>query len=261
MNKPNFTQIFNIVRTFTVKHSPEILTGIGIAGMITTTVLAVKATPKAMKKIDEVKRKEDREKLTKVDTFKACWKVYIPAAVTGAASVTCLIGANNVHLRRNAALAAAYKLSETALTEYKDKVVETIGEKKEQVIREKINEDKIKENPVSKNEVYVTKKGETLCYDPLSGRYFKSSIEAIKKAVNDLNGEMLRDSFGYVSLNEFYDKLGLDNIKVGEDLGWHQDCGSGLIEIDFDTKIAEDNEPCIVLEYIRPPKYDYTKFY
>ena len=263
MNKPNFTQIFNVVRAFTVKHSPEILTGIGIAGMITTTVLAVKATPKAIKKIEEVKEANhtENEKMKPVDVVKNTWKYYVPATVTGVASVTCLIGANNVHLRRNAALAAAYKLSETALSEYKDKVIETIGEKKEKVVREKVNEDKIKNNPVSKNEVYITKKGETLCFDPLSGRYFKSSIDAIKKAVNDLNAEMLSSSFGYTSLNELYDRIGLDDIEVGELLGWQLDCGAGQIDISFDTKIAEDNEPCIVLEYETPPKYDFTKFY
>ena len=135
------------------KHSPEILTGIGIAGMITTTFLAVRATPKALELIeekkDELNNKQVEERLDKngdlrdykeitklkfPDLFKATWKCYIPAAVTSVVSIACLVGASSVHIKRNAVLATAYQLSETALTEYKEKVIETIGEKKEEVI-------------------------------------------------------------------------------------------------------------------------------
>ena len=104
----------------------------GIAGMITTTVLAVRSTPKALKLIEEKKKEEGVDKLTPAETVKTAWKCYIPAMVLGATSVGCLVGASRVSLRRNAALATAYKLSETALTEYREQVVETIGEKKEQ---------------------------------------------------------------------------------------------------------------------------------
>ena len=181
MDKSNVTKFFNNAKAVLSKHSPEILTGIGVAGMITTTVLAVKATPKAMWLIEEEKYRLEKEDLTVIETVKTAWKPYIPAVITGASSIACVIGASSVSARRNAALATAYQMSRTALTEYKSKVIETIGEKKERVVRDKIAQDKVENNPVSKSEVYITEKGETLFLDPLSQRYFKSDIEKVRK--------------------------------------------------------------------------------
>lgn len=255
MNKTNFTNLLKSAQSMLAKRSPEILTGLGIAGMVTTTVLAVKATPKATKLIEAKKEELEVESLTPVDTVKTCWKCYIPAAVTGAVSITCLIGASSVNLRRNAALATAYKISETALTEYKEKVVETIGEKKEEIIREKIVKDKVDKNPVSKNEVIVTNQGNTLCYDVHSGRYFNSDIDHIKRAVNELNRQMVYDE--YVSLNDFYDELGLNHTDVGNELGWRLD--GGLIDISFSSHLADNGRPCIAINYSIAPKRDYYK--
>lgn len=256
MNKPNMAKFFKRTQKVLSDRSPEILTGLGIAGMITTTVLAVRATPKALKLIDEAKREAHVDKLAPIDTVKAAWKCYIPATVTGVASVACLIGASSVHLKRNAALATAYKLSETALIEYKDKVVETIGEKKEQVIREKIHEDHIAKNPVSKNEVAMTKRGSTLCYDYMSGRWFMSDIDMLKKAENEINKRMLHDMFGYASLNEFYDELGLDRVGMGEDIGWNV---HNLIDLFLDSKISDDGRPCIVVAFHNAPTRNFDK--
>ena len=123
----------NKTNHFLKKHSSTILTVISAGGVVATTVLAVKATPKALQLIEakkvEVGLQPDTPLPTK-EVVKATWKCYIPAATTGVLSATCIIGASRVNLRRNAALATAYKISETALSEYKEKVVETIGEKK-----------------------------------------------------------------------------------------------------------------------------------
>ena len=256
MDKSNVTKFFNNAKAVLSKHSPEILTGIGVAGMITTTVLAVKATPKAMWLIEEEKYRLEKEDLTVIETVKAAWKPYIPAVITGASSIACVIGASSVSARRNAALATAYQMSRTALTEYKSKVIETIGEKKERVVRDKIAQDKVENNPVSKSEVYITEKGETLFLDPLSQRYFKSDIEKVRKITNDLNYRMMNEM--YISLNEFYNELGLSGTKIGDDMGWNINT-SGMIEIDFSSQITDDGKPCIVLEYMVEPRYDYSK--
>lgn len=254
MNKPNVAKIVNSIRSGISKHSPEILTGIGIAGMITTTILAVKATPKALKLIEEKKEMEQVDELTPIETIKTSWKCYIPAAVTGAASVTCLIGASRVSLRRNAALATAYKLSETALTEYREQVVETIGEKKEQLVREKVAQKQIDKNPVSKSEIFVTGDGESLCLDPLSRRYFKSNIDRIRKAENKLNKQMIHDICGSASVNDFYDELGLERTGTGDDLGWNTE---HLIDLDITPGVSEDGKPCLVIGHYNAPKYGY----
>ena len=257
MNKSgSLARIVNSAKLTLSKHSPEILMSVGIAGMITTTVLAVKATPKAVELIQNKKKEENKEKLTAIETIKTTWKCYIPAATTGLFSIGCLIGSNSVHARRNAAIATAYKLSETALSDYREKVIETIGEKKEKVIQEKIDKERIEKNPVSKSEVIITKSGDKLCYDVISGRYFKSDIDKIEKVVNELNRRMLVDM--YVSLNEFYDELGLTDIKLGDDLGWNID--SGLIDVYFTSQITDEGELCMVLNYNLTPKYGYSKF-
>ena len=257
MGKTNLATIAKDIRKFASKRSPEILTGIGIAGMITTTILAVRATPKALELIEEQKEEESVDELSSFEVVKVAWKPYIPAIVTCVASTACLIGASSVNTKRNTALATAYKLSETALSEYRDKVVETIGEKKERIVRDKVAEERVKKNPVSKNEVIITGNGKTLCFDPISGRYFMCSIETIKKAENTLNKQMLHDISGYVSLNEFYDELGLDHTSVGNDLGWNT---NQLIDIDFSSQLNDNGEPSVVLDYLVAPKCDYYNF-
>lgn len=253
MKKMNVSKILSSVRTSVVKHSPEILTGIGIAGMVAASVMAVRATPKALKLIEDKKAEMKTEKLASIETVKTTWKCYIPAIVTGGVSVACLIGANSVNIQRNAALATAYALSESALKEYQEKVVETIGEKKEQSIKDAIAKDKLEQNPVTSREVIITDKGNTLCFDAVSGRYFKSDIEKLRKAINELNRRM-RDEM-YISLNEFYYEIGLSGISIGDDIGWNID--SGYIEPDFSSQLAEDGTPCLVIGYRVKPRYDY----
>ena len=256
MNKPNVSKLIKGVPAFATKHSPEILTGIGIAGMVTTTILAVRETPKALMLIRDAEYEKKEGSLTAAEKFKACWKCYVPAAVTGAVSIACLVGASSVNLRRNAALATAYKLSETALTEYREKVIETVGEKKERLVRENIDKDHLEKNPVTNNNVIVTGNGDTLCYDSLFGRYFNSDIDKIKRAINELNRELIMDN--YVSLNDFYDRLDIDHIEIGDDLGWNVD--DGLIDIDFGSQLASNGRPCITLNYTITPRYGYSKF-
>lgn len=256
MSKGNLSKFFNELQRAVTKHSPEILTGLGIAGMITTTVLAVKATPKALDLMNDKKDELETDKLTVKETIKTTWKCYIPATLTCVTSTACLIGASSVHLKRNAALATAYKLSESAISEYKDAVIETFGEKKEKTVRDKAAEEKMKKNPVSSSEVFITEKGNTLCYDAISGRYFKSDLERIKRAENALNKQLLNEM--YVSLNDLYDELDLDHTKVGDELGWKID--DGLIELYFSSQLADDGTPCIVMDYVSAPKYNFSTF-
>ena len=241
------------LKTAIKKHSPEILTGIGIAGMITPTVMAVRATPKALILIEERKEEIGAEKLEAMDMVKTTWACYIPAAITGTLSIACLIGASSVNARRNAALATAYTLSESALKDYQGKVIEMFGEKKNEAVKDAVAKDKVEKNPVVTREVIITEKGNTLCYDAISGRYFKSDIEKIKKAECELNRQMLDDM--YVSLNDFYYEIGLDSVKLGDELGWNVD--SGYIDLSFSSQLASDGTPCLVIDYSVAPRYDY----
>lgn len=277
MNKPNVTKFLNTAKHVMKKRSPEILTGIGIAGMISTVVLAVKATPKAMELIQEAEEdgrleleqagKYDDEHIDAmvkevrkpINVVKVAWKPYIPAAITGIASVACLIGANSVHVRRNAALATAYQLSTTALSDYREKVVETIGEKKENNIRDKVAKKQVEEHPVADTQIIMTGKGNTLCYDSHSDRYFRSDIDKIKNAVLNLNERMINGNEMYISLNDFYDEIGLKHTEVGNSIGWRID--KGKIDVRYSAQITEDNEPCIVIDHLMPPEYGFDSYY
>lgn len=276
MNKDNISRLFKTIKIGTMKHSPEILTGIGIAGMITTTVLAVKATPKAMKLIDAKKEEVFNDlntseipenntnpsdlRLTKIEVVKIAWKPYIPVVVTGVASITCLIGASSVNAKRNAALATAYELSKTALTEYKEKVIETVGEKKEKTIREKIAQDRVDKNPVNNSEVVVVGSGDVLFMEPICGKTFKSDIEYVRKVINDFNYRMTTGAEEYISLSEFYDEFSLRHTRASDALGWNLG-RDGQIEVDFLATKNEEGKPCLMLDYTVEPRYDYSTLY
>lgn len=255
MNKPNVSKMFKNVRTTLHKHSPEILTGIGIVGMISTTVMAVKATPKALILIEEKKKEEQLDGLTPIETVKTTWKCYVPAAVTGTLATACLIGASSVNSKRNAALATAYTLTETAFKEYKEKVIETIGEKKEQAIKDKVAKEHIDKHPVNNKEIIITGRGDVLCCDAISKRYFRSDIEKIRKAINDINYRLNVEM--YISLNDFYYEIGLDPTGIGDDIGWN--INNGLIDVDFSSQLTADGEPCLVISYHVEPRYDYSR--
>jgi hypothetical protein len=249
------TKLFISTRKFLGKHSPEILTGLGISGMISTTILAVKATPKALVLLEEKRLENNNEKLTKIETIKTAWRPYIPAAVIGAASITCLIGASSVNHKRNAALTAAYAISENTLTRYRDKVIETLGEKKDKEIIDKVSQDRVNENPKVDSQIIISSKGNTLFMDSISGRYFKSDLDYIKKAINKLNRDMTLDY--YVSLEDFYNEIGLKPTKNSSNLGWN--LNDGLIEINISTCLTDDDQPCIVLDYNIAPRYEFDK--
>jgi hypothetical protein len=239
------------------KHAPELLIGLGVSGMFASIGLAIHATPKAMKSIEKRKEELGVEELSRTEVLKTTWKHYVSTALTATSSAIFIFGANSAHVRRNAALATAYKVSETALAEYREKVIESMGDRKDLAIRDMIAKKHIEENPSKGREVIVTEKGNTLCYDHLSGRYFKSDIDQIQRVVNKLNRDMTYNIGGYVSLNDFYDELEIPRTKLGDDIGWNLD--HGLIDIHFGAQIADDGTPCIVLDYTIAPIYNYDK--
>lgn len=237
------------------KHSPTILMVVGITGMITSTVFAVKVTPKALRQIDEREADENR-KLTTVEVVQTTWKYYIPAVATGALSIACLIGAGSISFRRNAALAAACTLSETALKEYQEKALAVVGEKKEQEIRDAIARDQLKAHPLTNTDGIVLEEGEYWCFDPLSGRYFKSTQKILTDAELELNRQM-RDEMT-ITINDFYDAIHRDRVdrSVGDELGWDID-RNGYIKLNlyWEKYGTPEGKPCIVVGHYNPPIY------
>lgn len=234
------------------KHSPEILVGLGITGMVSAVVFAVHATPKAMVLLEEKKQELGVEKLDAKEIIKTAAPVYIPTMASFAVSTACIIGASHENARRNAALTAAYTLSETTLKTYRDKVLETVGEEKEREIRQAAAIEQ--QAKTSEEKTVIVERGNAgrlKCYETLSGRYFVSSKTLIDKAVNELNRQMMSDCT--VSLNDWYDLLGLDQVRAGDLLGW--DVDRGFVETCYSSRLDEEGEPCLVLHYVEPPHY------
>lgn len=233
------------------KHSPEILIGMGIAGAASSVIFAVKATPKAMILLEEKRQELGVEKLEAKEIIKTAAPVYIPTAVSFGVSVACIVGASSVNARRNAALTAAYTLSESTLRTYRDKVLETVGEDKEREIRQKAAIEQQQRTPEPQTLVVSSAAGQLKCFDSLSGRYFVSTKNEIDKAVNEFNRQ-LRDDMR-ISLNDWYDLIGLDTNKLGDMLGW--DIERGYVETCYASRLDEDGLPCLVVNYVEPPHY------
>lgn len=237
------------------KSSPEILVGLGLVGFATSTVMAVKATPKALQLIENERliREENNEpEMTKVDIVKTAWKPYIPSIAFYALSTACIFGSNSIVNKRNTAIMAAYKLTEKAYVEYKDAVIEQIGTETEREIVEKINTRKMNETPY--NETMVIGDGDIVVYDSLSGRYFRTTLLAVEKSVVEMNFRILNEM--YASVNDFYEMIGVDYTATGNEMGWNLD---NKMEVYYSSKITDDGKPCIVLNYEKHPISDFDK--
>lgn len=255
----------NGVVTFGERHQREANLGLVIAGIILTGAAAARAGYKMKQVIDESKRKaaeldekleieeiteeeyEEKKKEISKETVKDTVITTLPAVASGATTVVLAVAGYNNVSKRLAALSAAYNIGEKNLIEYQDKIKEMFGEKKAQAVTDEIAADKVKKNPPAKDVILNLGRGTTLCYDPKSGRYFYSSPENVKKAVNKINSR-LNDEY-YISLNEFYDELGLPDVELGEELGFNVD--DGLIDVDhiFSVTKTEDDQPALVLTY------------
>lgn len=248
----NIKDLSKNIKNLFVRNSPEILTGLGIAGMITTVFLAVKKTPKAMLLIERKKEELDTDTLTIPETIKTTWKCYIPVFVSGSISIACILGATSVNFKRNAALATAYKISEYKFSEYKNKVIDTIGNDKHKEITDKISKDRLQKKRINTEDSVFIENGNFLCYDSVTGREFESSYDKIKRVESELNKQLILND--YISLNDMYDELGLDRCSIGNKLGWRID--KGEIEIRITSHITDKGIPALVIDYDLIPDYD-----
>lgn len=252
----NIEQIVKVVKRSVVDNSPLILTYVAVAGVASTAILAVKATPKALQDLINAQSHADRfdRTLTTKDTIEVAWKHYIPAAASGAITIAAIIGSHSISKRRNAALITVYSLTETALKEYQAKVREQIGDNKEQKVRDAVAKDHIMNAPMVNAEVLVTGTGEQLCHDSFTGRYFKSDIEAIRRAQNDINARIINEM--YASQNDFYRLIGLPGTTYGEEVGWTTD---NMMDLEFSSHLADDGRPCLNIEYHATPVRGFYK--
>jgi len=258
-----------------LKRTPALPTGIGIAGMLGAMVLTGWGTVKAVSLIKEKKEQKHREKaednaadiseesgedspeaeLSKKEVVMTVWKAYVPAAAAFAGSAFFLIFGQTLSIRNYTELLGAYKLSQDSLTEYCAKTLEVAGPKKEAEIRDAVAKEQLEKHPVNPEKIFITNGGDTLCFDPFTGRYFRSSADEIRRCINILNRDILSE--GSCSLNDFYDLLGLDNVKIGDCIGWDYDISDSIVDPRFSSQLDPSGEPCLVLGFSKLPDYGF----
>lgn len=242
----------NAVRGIQAK-SPVILTGLAVAGVASTVILAVRATTIAVPRLAEAEDAEGRKATTK-EKIQLLWPLYLPPVVTGISTVACIIGAQSINSRRQAALIGAVTITESAFSEYREQVVEALGKGKEEKVRDAVVQQRINDNPP--DGIVVIGEGNVLCFDTYTGRYFESTMEKIRGAVNDFNEGLLNGEM-YMSVNEFYHMIGLQDVVVGEQVGFSPE---NLLKMDYSTALSPDGRPCLAITFHALPRQDYFKF-
>jgi Family of unknown function (DUF6353) len=247
---------------FLVKNnSSTILTAAGVVGTVGTAYLAGRASFKAAEIIAEEKKivnhsvapEQDPVYLTTGRKVQLVWRHYLPAAGIGVLTITSIIAANRISSKKIAALAFASGVSERAFQEYKDKVVEKLGARQDQKIHDEVAQDRMRD-PGNSREIILAGTGEVLCYDMLTGRYFQSTMEEIKRAENKINYELIH--YMSASLSSFYDEIGLPATDYTDSVGWNM--GNNM-EVRFSTTMSQDNRPCLAIDFSRSPIPNYEK--
>lgn len=256
----NLHRVIKQAGKFAQDNSPVILTVAGAMGVVATAYLSGQAGFKAALVLIEEDHKATQENpdappFTTKQVFNVTWKCYIPPAIAAVGTVAAIVGANKIGMRRAAAMTTALALSEKAFDEYRTKVLEKVGEKKATQIRDEYVQDQMDRNPIGRNEIIITGNGDVNVYETYTGRYFKSSVEAIKSAQNNINYRVNND--GYASLSDLYDELGLGHTDISDDMGWNS---TKLLEIEIIGHVDETGQPCLGVIYQTIPVRDYWKF-
>lgn len=240
----------NIIDTIK-NNSTHILTALAVGGVVGTTALAVRATPAAMRSVQEAQENVPYS-LKKTEIVKVAWKHYIPAAATGLSTIACIVGANTISTKREAAIVAGAAFTERAYKEFREATKEEVGEKKYEEIHEAAYSKVVRENPPSP-ELIPTDTSKILCMDAWSQRYFQANKNMIDKAVNEVNFQVIND--GYASVNDFWRFLGLAPTSTGEEFGWST---TNKMDIWYTSILtSEDSKPVLVFDHYNGPSANY----
>ncbi len=257
MKKTHLPKFKNIVK----KQNPKLLVAVGITGFIGTAILTGKASIKANELLKEKKEELNVDALEPKEVIKTTYKCYITPLISGVLSTACILGANSMHAKRTAALATAYQVAQAGINEYKDSVVELIGEEKEKEISKRTIDKKVQKIKPKEDSICVINQGDILCLDSFTGREFYSTENKIDKAINRVNSAIYHDN--YVSLNQYFrflDSPQLGNADIGDYVGWNTSCRE--VKICKYPTITKDGRPCLGVEFTRDslPVYEFDRF-
>lgn len=243
-------------KRFVKRNASTILTCAGGAGVIATSIMAVKATPKALYLL-EVAREEKGEDLTKFESVQVAGPVYIPAILTGAATIACIFGANALNKRQQAALMSAYALLDNSYKEYNKKVIDLYGGQADEKIRGEISKDRYDRTDITVQD------DQQLFYDEFSGRYFESTIANVIKAEYKLNKKLTMLDGAY--LNEFYEFLGIPTTDYGDYLGWSASVMYDMywnqwLDFHHQKVVMDDGLECTIIMFGKEPTPDFADY-
>ena len=233
-------------------NSTTILSGVAVAGVITTAIFSAKGGIRAKQFLDE-ERSMRTEPLTNEEVFRTVWACYIPAATIAAATIACVVAARMGDNKKYLAIASAYGIAEKAINDHQDRI-EALGSKKADEARGQIGQAQVDREPPKENGILSTGQGDTLFRDSLTGRYFYSDVETVRAAANTVNSKVINET--YASLNEFFREVDLEEVNIGDDLGWRSD---RLLELNLTAAITPNERPCLVIHYTPYPGRDYYK--
>lgn len=242
-------------RQFASDNASTLLTAGGVVGTVATAVLAGRASVKAHEIIKE--KENEGQVLRKLEKAALVAPTFIPPVLTGGLTIAAIIWSNRISASKAAALAAAYGVSRDRLEEYQAKMTEKLTGHKKQAIDDEIAQDHVRKNP--SNEVIILADGDVLCYDMLSGRYFRSTVEQIRKAVHVTNNQIENNQ--YSSLTEFYENIGLPSTSLSDSLGWSNFTQDMPLEVKLSTTLTADDKPCLAVDFNIMPVPDYARSY
>lgn len=259
MNVKAIKSVLKTAKRWSLKHSPELLTALGISGMVGAIFTAVKETPKAQQRIAEAE--EDKgEELTFVEKAKATWKVYVPTVVMAGVSIACIVGGTSVNLKRNTALATAYTLAEQSVSELQDKYTDLkkkVHEQKDISEEAPKTQEKTagKQEPAMTSELVIQRTGEELFMDGFCAGTFSSTKARIENTVANLNRDMMNSIDGSISLNEYLWALNRRSSDLGDDFGWNVQ--TGVIDIYFNPTTDSEGRLAWKIEHNNKPIHDF----
>lgn len=233
---------------FVVRNSPRILATIGVCGVVGTSIMTAKATPEVMRRIDELEFDDPDDKVEVITKkVKAAAPVYAPAIGMGALTIASFLGSQHILTGRQASAAIAASVAETALKSYQDAAIETVGKAKHNLIMDEVAKKRLPKIIENNKNVELPGEGETIFADCQTGRMFRSTIERVRQAEAEVS--RLMTSQFIVTLNDFYEIMGLGDVDLGDNNGWIIDRGDQF-EINFTYEAHPvTEEPVTVINY------------
>ncbi len=244
---------------------PYILGGFGCIGVMATTIMAIQSTPKALELLEDAE-KEKGEDLSKWETVKTAGPVYLPAVITGIATIGCIAGAVILSERQQASLISAYGLLNESYMKYQRKVIENFGEDTHTDILKAIAEETKPVNITADNYFGISNQGMAedfsepkLFYEEFSGRYFEAPLEQVLLAEYHVNRNMALGAL--ILLNDFYEFLGLERTDYGGEVGWYINDDYFWIDFNHRKVVMDDGLECYIIESVFPPDMEWKEYY